>query len=626
MIASDVVRACSPRPRRRCCCSRAPPRCGCSRCSAFVYGTAAARVHARADGPDPADGRRPTRLQEANALLALTRSIASVAGPAIAGVLVVAAGSGEAIAVDAATFAFSALCLAALRAERRPGRRRRHRGARALPRRAARGLARGALARVAALGPDRDERLPRVRPAGRLRARPGARRARARRRLELGRRSSPASGSAASWATWWRCASRCAARCFIAALALVGASTQAAIIGSGLGTVGIAALELLAGICVALFFTLWDLSIQEQIPRHAVSRVSAYDFGVSIGLMPLGMAVCGPIADAVGLQDDAARDERRRAGRRRSRWLAQPSTSAALRRPRTRPRPAAARARALRVRPGSPAPRRGRRRGRARARPPKRPGRPRRGLRRRRARYSAHRPVDALAASARPPATSGTPPVAASRTSRVASTLPGRRDRRDPAGEVDRPPVPVARAAERRAGGHPDAQLREVVALGRGGVDEVERELEQPRASGHTSMAASPIVLTRRTSPRRRSAVSSTRRWATRPSSSGATCSPRRVKPTRSAKHDRDVARAGQRAGLALGGVDGLGAHRLAQVQAGHVLEHRADHRHEAGDALGVAARQLGLAEARLEHELERRASAAPRPSAPSRARSRARP
>ena len=90
---------------------------------------------------------------------------------------------------------------------------------------------------------------------------------------------------------------------FIAALALVGASTQAAIIGSGLGTVGIAALELLAGVCVALFFTLWDLSIQEQIPSHLVSRVSAYDFSVSMGLMPLGMAVCGPIADAVGLQE-----------------------------------------------------------------------------------------------------------------------------------------------------------------------------------------------------------------------------------------------------------------------------------------------------------------------------------
>ncbi len=88
----------------------------------------------------------------------------------------------------------------------------------------------------------------------------------------------------------------------IAAVALVGAATQAAIIGSGLGTAGIAALELLAGVCVALFFTLWDLSIQEQIPARAVSRVSAYDFSVSMGLMPLGMVVCGPIADAIGLE------------------------------------------------------------------------------------------------------------------------------------------------------------------------------------------------------------------------------------------------------------------------------------------------------------------------------------
>ena len=70
---------------------------------------------------------------------------------------------------------------------------------------------------------------------------------------------------------------------------------------------------------------------------------------------------------------------------------------------------------------------------------------------------------------------------------------------------------------------------------------------------------------------------------------------------------DRHIARPRQRARLALGRVDGLGAHGLAQVQAGHVLEHGADHRHEAGDALGVAARQLGLAQARLEDELEGR-------------------
>jgi hypothetical protein len=87
----------------------------------------------------------------------------------------------------------------------------------------------------------------------------------------------------------------------LAAIALVGASTQGVIIGSGLGTAGIAALEVLAGVASSLFFTLWDTSIQEQVPARAVSRVSSYDFSVSLGLMPLGMAVAGPIAAAAGL-------------------------------------------------------------------------------------------------------------------------------------------------------------------------------------------------------------------------------------------------------------------------------------------------------------------------------------
>jgi MFS family permease len=267
---------------------------------AFVYGTAAAVFMPALMGLIP-QTVSPARLQEANGLLALTRSIAGVAGPAVAGVLVVAAGSGEAIAVDAATFAVSALCLARMRPNAAP------------------------LAPADAAEPERFL-------AG-LRA--GWHEVRSRAWLQWGLIAmsvyhvfvlpavfvlGPALAAreldgASSWAAIVVCFGiggvlgnvvalriRLHRPVFIAALALVGASTQAAIIGCGLGTVGIAALELLAGVCVALFFTLWDLSIQEQIPRHAVSRVSAYDFSVSMGLMPLGMAVCGPIADAVGLQ------------------------------------------------------------------------------------------------------------------------------------------------------------------------------------------------------------------------------------------------------------------------------------------------------------------------------------
>ena len=263
---------------------------------AFVYGTAAAVFMPALMGLIP-QTVSPARLQEANGLLALTRSTASVAGPALAGVLVVSAGSGEAIAVDAATFLVSALCLARMRLGAAP--------AAAIPDGGA--VPAGHEPFLAGLRRGWDE----------VRSRPWLRwgliamsiyhvfvlpsvfvlgPALAAKQLD----------GASSWAAIVACfgiggvlgnvvALRLPLRrpVFTAALALVGASTQAAIIGSGLGTVGIAGLELLAGVCVALFFTLWDLSIQEQIPAHAVSRVSAYDFSVSMGLMPLGMAMAG---------------------------------------------------------------------------------------------------------------------------------------------------------------------------------------------------------------------------------------------------------------------------------------------------------------------------------------------
>ena len=69
-----------------------------------------------------------------------------------------------------------------------------------------------------------------------------------------------------------------------AALLLIGASCQAAIIGSGLTDWGIAGLELLAGICVTGTFTLWETSLQEHIPDRSLSRVSSYDYLSSAGI------------------------------------------------------------------------------------------------------------------------------------------------------------------------------------------------------------------------------------------------------------------------------------------------------------------------------------------------------
>jgi len=54
------------------------------------------------------------RLQQANALQGIARAAGSIAGPAIAGVLVATAGPGVALAVDGGTFAVSAVFLLAL--------------------------------------------------------------------------------------------------------------------------------------------------------------------------------------------------------------------------------------------------------------------------------------------------------------------------------------------------------------------------------------------------------------------------------------------------------------------------------------------------------------------------------
>lgn len=87
----------------------------------------------------------------------------------------------------------------------------------------------------------------------------------------------------------------------IASLMLIGASCQAAFIGSGLGTWAIASLEVLAGICVTGTFTLWETSLQEHVPDRALSRVSSYDYLTTAGLIPLGNLTIGFLTAAIGL-------------------------------------------------------------------------------------------------------------------------------------------------------------------------------------------------------------------------------------------------------------------------------------------------------------------------------------
>ncbi len=56
----------------------------------------------------------------------------------------------------------------------------------------------------------------------------------------------------------------------------------------------------LAGAGVGLFDVWWETALAERIPPHLLSRVSSYDWMVSLGLVPLGYLVAGPLAGGFG--------------------------------------------------------------------------------------------------------------------------------------------------------------------------------------------------------------------------------------------------------------------------------------------------------------------------------------
>ncbi|MGI8903925.1 MAG: hypothetical protein ACR2IP_09780 [Solirubrobacteraceae bacterium] len=44
----------------------------------------------------------------------------------------------------------------------------------------------------------------------------------------------------------------------------------------------------------------WETALARQIPPHALSRVSAYDWMGSLALLPVGYLLAGPLAAALG--------------------------------------------------------------------------------------------------------------------------------------------------------------------------------------------------------------------------------------------------------------------------------------------------------------------------------------
>ena len=265
-----------------------------------VFGAADSFFSPAFSGLMPLTISEPHYLQPANALRGLSFSTGSIVGPALGGILVATLGEGGALLVDAGTFGVSIACLLALR-----------------PRVVERGDPEPFAADLR--GGWREVRsrswvwsfllamvvyhvivLPSIYVLGPVLMKD-----------ELNGATSWAIitvafglGSIVADVFLLRWHPRFALRA--AAIALIFASCQAVIIGSGLPILAIAAVEFLAAIGVSAFFTLWETSLQEHIPEQSLSRVSSYDYAASAGMMPIGMVVAGPVAEAVGIHETLA--------------------------------------------------------------------------------------------------------------------------------------------------------------------------------------------------------------------------------------------------------------------------------------------------------------------------------
>jgi MFS family permease len=238
----------------------------------------------------------PARLQQANALVSISQNGTHIFGPLVAGLMVATIGPGWAFAIDGVSFLVSAGFLAAMRVPRRVARARRAfvaelaEGWREVVSRSwvvacilTFSLSNIALGAFQVLGP-----LIAIR--------------------EL--------GGPAAWG-------------MVAAGASMGGVAGAAValrwkpdrpLVPAFGVMLLAQVELLllvppfpalvvasgAFVTVAAIVisnTLWDTMLQQHIPRDAISRVSSYDWMVSLIFQPLAFVAVGPLSESFGVRE-----------------------------------------------------------------------------------------------------------------------------------------------------------------------------------------------------------------------------------------------------------------------------------------------------------------------------------
>jgi hypothetical protein len=235
----------------------------------------------------------PEDLQRANGLRGTAQAAGEVAGPIMAGVLVAAVGAGWAMAVDAATFVVSALLLARLSiapvrevtasfvADLTEGWRE------FVARRWVWSFVAGASAgnvmwgAWSVLGPVTAER---------------------------------SLGGAAAWGTVvaglgagallggvWAIRMRPRRPVVVATAAASVLAVPLALLATEASVPLLTAGAAVSGAALMVSNTVFESALQRHVPAAALSRVSAYDWFGSLALRPVGLAVWGPIAVAIGL-------------------------------------------------------------------------------------------------------------------------------------------------------------------------------------------------------------------------------------------------------------------------------------------------------------------------------------
>jgi MFS family permease len=84
------------------------------------------------------------------------------------------------------------------------------------------------------------------------------------------------------------------------AVAFLGCACQPIIVAYGGSTGAIAGLQLVAGVAVSFGWTLWDTTLGQEIPPHALARVTSLDFFTTTGALPLGYALVAWMAGTLG--------------------------------------------------------------------------------------------------------------------------------------------------------------------------------------------------------------------------------------------------------------------------------------------------------------------------------------